>query len=105
MNKQIIAQAQHAIKEVGFLGAAISSRYMKKDSMNVVISFSDNPQMSWNDEYRNRLNQLASKLDAIGLRWAAQHPAEQRNHLVANDEDGQPWMLFNGGEAIDLVEA
>jgi hypothetical protein len=56
----------------------------------------------WNDAYREKLNVLCEKLSETGCRWAAEYPGQ--NALINKGEDGEPWMLFNGGETIDLCE-
>ncbi len=54
----------------------------------------------WNDEYRTLLDTICKELSEMGLRWSAEYP--QQNALIAHNDSGKPWMLFNCGCAIDV---
>jgi hypothetical protein len=94
------SQVKAILKRLGFVKCKVTVRvYKKKPALKLIVPVEDNG--TWNENYRSRLNELGNKLAEIGLLWAADYPS--MNHLSNSDDSGEPWMLFNGGEAIDLI--
>jgi len=85
--------AQKAIKELGLIGAVVQSGFSGRPSLDVIINREDNGR-AWNDEWRELMNVLCGKLSDLGLLWAAEY--DGFNQLITKDENGEPWMLFNG---------
>jgi hypothetical protein len=88
------------VMEANFVGSRVTVRhYNNKPAIKVHIPIGQNG--SWDDAYRERLNKLCLKFSELNLRWGAEYKG--MNHLIENNKNGAPWMLFNGGEGIELI--
>lgn len=95
------AKVKKLVTEAKFDGSRVTTRkYNGKPAIKLYIPIAKNG--TWNNEYRERLNQLCAKISDLGLRWGAEYRG--MNHLATSDENGEPWMLFNGGEAVELIQ-
>lgn len=88
------------VQEAGFKRCEVGiANYDNFQAYKLVVPIKHNGV--WNGIYRARLDVLCKKLSDAGFRWAAEYPAA--DHLATSNEKGEPWMLFNGGEVVDLI--
>lgn len=97
--KELIATLITVLQQQAFVRASIA--LVKVDNLPALrLHIPLECNGSWNDAYRDRLNTLSGALHNAGFRWGSDYHNDYR--LSVCDDNGQPWMCFNGGETIDL---
>jgi hypothetical protein len=85
---------------IGTFNKARVTQRNKRGTSTVRIVIKRELNGPWDDAFRVRLCTLCKEFWDLGFKWETDTP--QTDYLITNDENGQPWMLFNGGEVIIL---